>query len=461
MFNDDYFQRTLHSIRSALVLACALYAVFGILDLFLAPSSLFSLWIIRYAVVCPFIGAAFAVSYLPIFKKINQLVISCVVLTAGFGILAMINLSIDLETRLYYYAGLMLVIAWSFTLVRLRFRYAVASCWTLVIAYSVSELTWQHALSTPVLRNSFINNNFFFIAANIIGMVANYYIEAYTRKDFLQRLLIADKQEKLQKERNELRDRNEIMTQELGMTRIIQEQLIPRESPHRGVHALYRPMEEVGGDFYDFIKFREPSRIGLFISDVSGHGVPSALITSMIKIIILESSRLKEDPAKLMIHLNDLLIDNTAENFITAFYGIYDYKTRKIVYANAGHYLPLVVAGGKIRTLKHEGSLPLAVYRTSEQSRLYRLYRNQTDTLPPRSKLFLFTDGLIEAKNAVSPAAMFSSRLNQVLKKNRNKPSDEFIQSVFAELVRFRGGERFRDDICMICLDSSPDSQND
>ena len=454
LFDDDYFQKSIGTIRAALVLALVLYAVFGVLDLFLAPTSAINLWIIRYAIVCPVIMLAFAASFLTVFKKIYQWVICIISATAGFGILAMIQISADIQSKLYYYAGLILVIIWSYALARLRFTFAVAVCWTLVVAYSAGAMMWQHALSTRALLNTFINNNFFFISANIIGMLANFNIEVYTRKDFLLRLLIADKQRKLQEERNELRDRNEIMGLELNVTRMIQQQLIPQEAP-RGIYSLYRPMEAVGGDFYDFIRFREQHKIGIFICDVSGHGVPSALITSMIKVLILESSRFKDNPARLLSHLNELLADNTGEIFITAFYGVYDYRTRTIIYANAGHHLPLVVTGKKVRTLKNVGTLPLAVFRLSEMKQWHHSFKNRRDVLPADAKLFLFTDGLIDASAVERPRDNFGTYLNDALLRRYNKSSSDLLVSLFDELVRFRGSDTFKDDISMICLDTS------
>ncbi|MEI7652004.1 MAG: DUF1501 domain-containing protein, partial [Verrucomicrobiota bacterium] len=91
------------------------------------------------------------------------------------------------------------------------------------------------------------------------------------------------------------------------------------------MHAtLDNRMEEVGGDFYDFINFRDSEKIGIFISDVSGHGVPAAFITSMIKTTILQSGERKENPAELLTYINDLLHNQTGGNFITTFYGIFN-----------------------------------------------------------------------------------------------------------------------------------------
>ena len=107
-------------------------------------------------------------------------------------------------------------------------------------------------------------------------------------------------------------------------------------------------MEAVGGDFYDFIEFRESKDIGIFVSDVSGHGVHAAFITSMIKTIILQAGLIRNNPAGLLRYLNTILYGITADNFITAFYGIYNPLNHSITYASAGHNPPHVISGKNI-----------------------------------------------------------------------------------------------------------------
>ena len=86
----------------------------------------------------------------------------------------------------------------------------------------------------------------------------------------------------LEREKELLRSRNETIENELIIAKKIQKQIIPRTSPVDNIYAFYKPMDKVGGDFYDFIKYRESEKIGIFLSDVSGHGVPAAFITSMV-----------------------------------------------------------------------------------------------------------------------------------------------------------------------------------
>ncbi len=453
LFHEDYFLKSLGSVRKALLLAFILYASFGFLDLMITPLSSSHTWIIRYAIVCPVILAAYIMTYFEIYARISQYVISAVALTAGFGILGMIFFAVEKEGKLYYYAGLILVIMWSYTLVRMRFRYSTITSWTIVAGYELMTVVLQNLVSTPDLYPSFINNNFFFISSNIIGMMAGYYIELFSRKDFLQRLLIAEKQIKLTDERNELSSRMNMMNKELNMTRIIQEQLIPLEHPGDFIFSLYKPMEAVGGDFFDFIKFREPDIIGIFLSDVSGHGVPSALITSMVKVTLLESNRYKDDPAKILAHLNDLLVGISGGHFITAFYGVFDMKEKTLVYSNAGHYPPMLISGGEILNLDKASTLPLAVLSNDELTSGSQMFENARVKLPDQGKLFLFTDGLVEAKNIFNPQNDFSSILDGILLKNIDLPAKEFINELYKELILYRGSENFNDDICMIALD--------
>jgi serine phosphatase RsbU (regulator of sigma subunit) len=453
LFHEDYFSKSLGSVRKALILAFVLYASFGVLDLMITPLSSVHTWIIRYIIVCPVIAAAYIISYFKIYAGISQYVISAVALVAGFGILGMIYFAVEKEGKLYYYAGLILVIMWSYTLASLRYKYAAIISWAIIAGYELMIVFLQNLTSSPDLIPSFINNNFFFISSNIIGMMAGYYIELFSRKDFLQRLLIAEKQIKLTVERNELSARMNIMNNELNMTRIIQEQLIPLEHPRDFIYSLYKPMEAVGGDFFDFIKFRETNRIGIFLSDVSGHGVPSALITSMIKVTLLESNRYKDDPAKILAHLNDLLSGISGGHFITAFYGVFDIEEKTLIYSNAGHYPPMLISEGKILNLNKPSTLPLAILSNAELTSNNQMFENAKIKLPDHGKLFLFTDGLVEAKNFTKPGDDFSSILDEILLKYIELSPKEFINQLYKELISYRGSENFNDDICMIAVD--------
>ncbi|TFH42151.1 MAG: hypothetical protein E4G96_04045, partial [Chrysiogenales bacterium] len=164
--------------------------------------------------------------------------------------------------------------------------------------------------------------------------ISRRFSQAFTRVEELTGRLeekVRERTEELSHDRDILKDRNTIIENDLKLARRIQKQMIPQGSPYPWIHALYQPMEMVGGDFFDYFEFRNPSRIGIFVSDVSGHGMSAAFITSMVKTMTLQSGDVREDPASLLHYLNGLLHGKTAENFITAFYGVYDPDDRSLV----------------------------------------------------------------------------------------------------------------------------------
>lgn len=452
-FREDYFNKSLMTTRIALILGIALYSIFGILDILIAPLSKSKILFIRFAIVSPGLLAVFILSFFNIFKKIMQPILMFISLVAGLGIVAMVGITVEAEAGLYYYAGLMLVIMWTYTFVKLRFFYAAIVCWTIVLGYEVTTIFFQDMLVNQHLLNSFINNNFFFISSNIIGMFAGYLIEFYTRKDFLQRREIAEKREELQIERNELRKRMNIMNDELDMARIIQQKLIPSGTPNVNIFSLYKPMEAVGGDFMEFIKFNDEKKIGIFISDVSGHGVPAALITSMIKSTIQESKRIYSDPSLMLLHLNEVLGTHTEEVFVTAFYGIYNTNNRSLLYSNAGHHPPVVILKNKVTTLSRSRSVPLAIMNNLDMIETGNVYSNSRATLPKNSKILFYTDGLVEARHIDKKGLDFGQNFDSRLLDLKKYSSKDFTEILFRELIKFRGSDSFDDDICIICMD--------
>ncbi len=445
-FVDDYYEKSIFTVRIALVLGVVLYSVFGILDFLITPSSLKYVWLIRFAIVDPCLAIVFVLTFFTFFKKIMQPALSAVALIAGLGIVAMIAITAGTEGSLFYYAGLMLVMMWAYTFVKLRFVYATAVCWMITVCYEITFLVSRTHYGNPDFIKVFVNNNFFFISSNVIGMFACYLIELYTRKEFLQRLTIAEKQKELERNIG-------IMNDELEMARAIQQKLIPVEMPDGNIYSLYRPMEAVGGDLLDFISFRGSNSFGIFLCDVSGPGGPAALITSMVKSSILESRDLHHNPALLLMHLNDMISLQTEENFITAFYGVFNPDSRSLVFSNAGHHPPAVVFNDRVIWLKGAKSMPLAILSGDDMIVQGMQYRNSKTVLPPGCKLILYTDGLVEAKGGEFRRTPFRKGLEVRLTKYHRLPCREFIDTLFSDLVEFRGGTTFDDDICIICVD--------
>jgi len=189
-FRDDYFEKSLKPLRFATVFGMFLYAIFGLLDAWIIPQSKHGAWIIRYGVICPGCLLTLLLTYTVHFKKYMQLILSFSMIMAGGGILAIMVLAKD-AGNYFYYSGLVLIIFYSYTFIKLRFVQATIVSWVLVALYDITAL-WLTDTPQPV----FSYNNFIFISANLIGMFSSYQTERYIRKDFLQTLMVKELEEK-------------------------------------------------------------------------------------------------------------------------------------------------------------------------------------------------------------------------------------------------------------------------
>jgi adenylate cyclase len=184
-------------VRAALVLTILLYGLFGILDVYAAPLSKHAIWFIRFAVVIPILAGVLAFSFHRNFPRVLQPAMVFVVLTAGAGILAMINIGSRWELGYHtYYAGLMLVIMAAHSMYRLRFVHATLSSALIVVAYEVIAVFHQKLFDSREGIALFISNNFFFLSSLVLGMAASYFLEVYVRRVFAQRVRLAQEQEK-------------------------------------------------------------------------------------------------------------------------------------------------------------------------------------------------------------------------------------------------------------------------
>jgi signal transduction histidine kinase len=183
-FTRHRLEQSLPFARFALILAVLLYALFGILDFYTVPVGARWIWVIRYVIFCPVALAVFGLTFTRWFRPVMQPVLAGVAALAGLGIVAMIAIAHPSAGYLYY-AGLLLVVPWAYTLLQLRFSYATWACLAIIAGYEIVAVLLQ---PTPV--HILVNNNFFFLSAVIIGMVAGYTIERGLRTDFLQRRVI-------------------------------------------------------------------------------------------------------------------------------------------------------------------------------------------------------------------------------------------------------------------------------
>jgi sigma-B regulation protein RsbU (phosphoserine phosphatase) len=182
--------------------------------------------------------------------------------------------------------------------------------------------------------------------------------------------------------------------QELELARRIQLSILPGDFPqstHFRVAARYVPMTSVAGDLYDYLVTGD-HHAGLLIADVSGHGVPAALIASMVKMAASSQRINARHPAQLLANMNIALCGNTQGQFVTAAYVYLDAEAGELRYSAAGHPSMLLLRNGNVSEVIENGLLLAA----SEVA----TYSEKTLPLKKGDRLLLYTDGLVEARNA-------------------------------------------------------------
>jgi sigma-B regulation protein RsbU (phosphoserine phosphatase) len=182
---------------------------------------------------------------------------------------------------------------------------------------------------------------------------------------------------------------------ELTIARRIQSSILPAAMPKVGgltVAARYEPMTAVAGDFYDFLELGE-KRLGVLVADVSGHGVPAALIASMVKVAIAAQKAQADRPAAVLAGMNETLVGRLGGQYVTAAYQYLDRENGVMRYSAAGH--PPLLRGRRDEPRPREieeNGLPLGMMEVAE-------YRQLEQPLSDGARFLIYTDGLVEAAN--------------------------------------------------------------
>ena len=253
---------------------------------------------------------------------------------------------------------------------------------------------------------------------------------------FAQRQALAE-----QSARREERARIE---QEMGSAHYVQQSLLPEEVPSiQGwqIEPFYRPAREVGGDLYDFLPLTD-GRLGIVIGDVSGKGMPAALIMATTCAMIRAAAPGAASPGEVLALVNNLLqVNNAPRMFATCFYGILD-PAGRLRFANAGHDIPYLSRAGEIVELRARG-MPLGLM--PEQT-----YPEREVIIDKNDAILFYTDGLVEAHN--TDREMFSfPRLQRLLRDHSH--ADDFIEFLLNELQDFTGPIwEQEDDITLVML---------
>jgi PAS domain S-box-containing protein len=250
---------------------------------------------------------------------------------------------------------------------------------------------------------------------------------------------------------------NFLMKNDLALASRIQKSLLPKQNSMSNISTLYIPLEEVGGDFYDFIRFRDANRVGVFISDVAGHGIASAFITAIIKSTIHQMPReVLEDPGEFLTLLNDAVIDFSDNRFVTASYAIIDFDSKIMKFADAGHPHPYIFSEyGISNLLIRNKRKPLGIIDSNILRKKGKVFTTEHYDLKDYDKILFFTDGLTEASidsDDGSPI-FYEDELEKFLKPNQFEKSKDLIDNILVDLKLFLNGTPLNDDVCLVGIE--------
>ena len=242
------------------------------------------------------------------------------------------------------------------------------------------------------------------------------------------------------------RRRDARVAREHDEARLIQRALLPATMPDVAgcrLAARWTPASGIGGDCYDVLRFSE-TRVAISIADVVGKGLPAALLMSNLQAAVRAFATAAAEPQDVCASVNRLLCRNiSAGKFVTFCYAVVDTSSRRVSYANAGHFPPILVhADGRVERLVTTG-LVLGV--TADWT-----YSTRETTLPRGARLVFFTDGLTEA---VTPDGdeFGDDRLVDLIRTNRGRSADDLVRIAMDAVQSWTGGG-FQDDATLIVV---------
>ena len=241
------------------------------------------------------------------------------------------------------------------------------------------------------------------------------------------------------------------MESELKIAHEIQMGILPKIFPpfpdrsEFDIYAVIEPAKEVGGDFYDFFLL-ENSFLYFTIGDVSGKGVPASLFMAVTKTLIKASTSIDFPMNEIIAKVNnDLCMENDSSMFVTIFFGRIDLRNGEVDFVNAGHNLPFIVSlNGEVKKIEKTGDIAVGIVE-DYQYQLAKIKLAENDTL------FLYTDGITEAKN-ISDELYSEKRLEEFLKSQRLNSAKELVLNSVEEVKHFSDTAPQSDDITSLVI---------
>jgi len=233
---------------------------------------------------------------------------------------------------------------------------------------------------------------------------------------------------------------------ELELSQVVQRGLLPQEVPSiegMNIAALNRPAQIVGGDYFDFLNFKDGTH-GLVMADVSGHGVSAGMFMSSLQTAFHTMVPEADSPVSVLERINRLYIHNIKfTTFVTIFFGKYDPQTRILTYANAGHnsaYLYRMGTNQEIWLRPTGPAIGLMEGLTIHKDEIQ---------LEPGDILLLYTDGITEATDQLG-ALWGEDRLADIIRQNADSSAEQLIRKIMQALKDHTNGNPLADDVTLV-----------
>ena len=246
----------------------------------------------------------------------------------------------------------------------------------------------------------------------------------------------------------EMGNERERMESELNIARNIQMAMLPTRFPpfpdftNLNAYGVVLPAKEVGGDLFDF--YIRDNQLLFCIGDVSGKGVPAAIVMAMTRSLFRSFTSYMSSPAQIVQQMNDSLggEENKQNMFVTLFLGILNLSTGELKYCNAGHDAPILITANDRQVLSCNPNLPLGVLAGYE-------FREQTAMMETGDCLFLYTDGLTEAENSAHELFGEKRIMQTITPWTNDMTAKQQIEAMRAAVAAFVGDAQQSDDLTM------------
>lgn len=237
------------------------------------------------------------------------------------------------------------------------------------------------------------------------------------------------------------------LQEEMRLAYEIQVDLLPESQPVLPGYQIAGksiPAKDVGGDYFDFIP-SEDSRLAFCLGDISGKGIPAALLMANLQATLRGQTLLGKSCKDCVSFANEILYHNTASNkFATLFYGIIDSSKNELSYCNGGHNNPFFLSRDNKSTSLDKGGLIVGIMPSVP-------YEEDAIPFNPGDLLVIYSDGVTEAMNKTEEE-FGEERLTDLISKNRNETPENLIDIIIKSLKNFSGGQEQSDDITLVIV---------